>query len=191
MPDEKYSHRSDKPMSHPLNNGATNIVPTKKQRIPKLLFTRSRLYKPHEELVWRVKRDKLNKMIYKHKDKSIACSDKIELETDRVGPHPKLILRLHSYGIEEDQNENVTLEVRIERSKKTGSSSMHSLTEVEVCVRGEDVDGGRVIGGGRKVRESVRSSYFFIKRFISHQELKKSRSEYIEIRATAKLVFPL
>ena len=58
-------------------------------------------------------------------------------------------------------------------------------------MRGEDVDGGRVIGGGRKVRESVRSSFFFIKRFISHQELKKSRSEYIEIRATAKLVFPL
>lgn len=191
MEDKSGAATIQKPSYH-SKRSVSSLVTSKKQRTkPAFLFSRPRLIKQHQELLWQVKRDKLNKMIYKHKaNKYISCSDKIELESDHSGPHPKVTLNLCPYGAEEDQNENVTLKIVIEQSKKTGAGCLHSSTKVEVCVCAYDMEKDAVIGEEYRVQESVRSSFFFVKGFISHHELKKSHSEYIAIRAKAKLILP-
>ena len=149
--------------------------------------SQTKLIKPNE-LVWPIKRDKLNKYIYesKYTKKSLQCKHKLELESGiRNGPIPKLKLELHPYGLEEDRNENVTITVHIERPKHC---KLHSSTEVRITLSTRDAVSGEQIGEPCTKREPIRSSYFLVKKFVSHESIKRSRCDFVEVTVDACLV---
>ena len=138
------------PASIPQGASGTSAVRLqKKSWLSSKLHLRSKpqakLVKPNE-LVWAIKRDKLNKYIYesKYTKKSLQCKHKLELESGiSNGPIPKLKLELHPYGLEEDRNENVTITVHVERPKHC---KLHSSTEVRITLNTRDAVSGEQIG---------------------------------------------
>ena len=171
------------------NNG-TRPPRRKETLLTKLTLQFSRVVKPRKEIEWHIKRSKLNKVIYEQTDKYMTCPFKMELDSGSGGSHPKLILYVHPYGVEEDSNKNVTLEVAIEVAARPKIQRLHSSAEVEVRVRAEDKDKKEVFGKCRTVRESMRFKYFFIKGFIGHHELKQSHSDYVVFIISANLITP-
>lgn len=149
----------------------------------------AKLVKPNE-LVWPIKRDKLNKYIYesKYAKKALQCKHKLELELDSgvsSGPHPKLKLELYPYGLEEDQNESVTITVHVERPKHC---NLHSSTEMQITLSMQESESGEKIGRPHTKYEPIRSSYFLIKQFISHDLIKRSRCDFVEVTVRAHLM---
>lgn len=147
----------------------------------------SRVVRPHKEIEWQIKRSKLNKIIYEQSDKFLTCPYKLELEGGLGASNPKLTLYVHPYGCEDDCNVSITLEVGIEISTRPKAQRLDSRAEVEVGVRAENRETMAVLGK-RLVKESARLNYFFIKGFLSHQELKLSHCEYIVIIVSANLI---
>lgn len=144
--------------------------------------------RPHKEIEWQIKRNKLNRIIYEQSDKFLTCPYKLELDGGLGASNPKLTLYVHPYGCEDDCNISITLEVGIEISARPKKAQrLDSRAEVEVRVRVEDRE-RNVTFGNRVVRESVRLNYFFIKGFLSHQELKQSHSEHVVINISANLI---
>lgn len=146
----------------------------------------SKVARPHKEIEWQIKRSKLNKIIYEQSDKFLTCPYKLELEGGSGVSNPKITLYVHPYGIEDDCNVNVTLEVGIEVPTRPRAQRPDSRAQVEVSVRAEDRD-AKVVLGKNLVKESVRLKYFLIKCFIDHQELKSSHSEHIFLTISANL----
>ena len=188
--------QTDSPISIPQTARSTVSVvePTKKSWFASKLLQRSKshtkLVKPNE-LVWPLKRDKLNKYIYepKYARKAMQCKHKLELESG-IGNSSgsqclKLKLELHPYGLEEDRNENVTITVHVERPKHC---HLHSSTEIRISLDIRESDSGQKIGEPCTKYESIRSSYFLIKEFISHEAIKKSSSDLLELNVQACLV---
>lgn len=147
----------------------------------------SRVVRPHKEIEWPIRRSKLNKIIYEQTDKYLTCPYKMELDGGLGNSNPKLTLYVHPYGREEDVNRSVTLEVGIEISSRPKTQRLDSRAEVEVSVKAEDKE-RKVEFGKRLVRESLRLNYFFIRGFMSHQELKLSHSETIVIVISTNLI---
>lgn len=161
------------------------------QKKKETLISRLKGVVRHEDqLKWSIKREKLQKIIYKQqRDKHLTCSSKVELEAGPGTPKPKLVLCLHPYGLEEDANTSVTLEVRIETSARSKPlvQQLDSRAEVEVSVRAEDREGVEL--GRRCVTQSARFNYFLVRGFINHQLLKQSHSETVVVTCSAKLVY--
>lgn len=147
----------------------------------------SRVVRPHKEIEWQIKRSKLNKIIYEQVDKFLTCPYKLELDGGLGASNPKLTLHVHPYGREDDTNVNMTLEVGIEISTRPKAQRLDSRAEVEVKLRAEDKETGRIFGS-KEVQESVRLNYFFIKGFLSHQDLKLSHCEHVVIIVSATLI---
>ena len=138
-----------------------------------------------------IKRSKVNKVVYEQTDKFLTCPYRLELDGGLGSSNPKLTLYVHPYGLEEDSNESVTCEVRIEMPSRPCVQRLHSQAEVEVNIKAETKEKKEVLGRQRVVRESVRLNYFFVKGFISHQSLKQSHSDYIIITVSANLISPV
>ena len=144
------------------------------------------------KLVWPVKRDKLNKCIYKNTSTLLTCKAKLELiplsDQDK-GPLPKLQLLLHPYGTEEDGNTFVTAKVMIEFPSKC---RLHSETRIDfqICAREGDAHSGIGVEIGRlkSTREKITQSFFYVKEFISHEDLKNANCEYVYVTATVNLM---
>ena len=155
-----------------------------------LFPTKSKVLHPEpNQVIWPIKRDKLNKYIYKHTSKLKACKAKLELvpDQDNYGPLPKFVLQLHPYGSEEDSNKYITAKVTIERPKKC---RLHSETKIEfqLSAQEDDPSTGREIGHKKAQQEQVTQSFFYIKEFISHEELKNSHCNLIYIIAAVALI---
>ena len=134
------------------------------------------------KLIWPIRRDKLDKCIYKHTSKLKTCKTKLELVPHQdYGPPPKFILQLHPYGSEEDGNKYITAKVTIEFPKKC---RLHSKTEIQfrVSAREDDPTTGKVIGK-EQTQEKVTQSFFYIKKFIPHEALKNSHCNYMYVIA--------
>ena len=147
-----------------------------------------RLIEPNK-LVWPIKRDKLNKYIYKHKTKLLKCKLNWELTSEHeIGPSPKLSLQLHPYGAEEDSNKFITAKVSIESRR----CRLHSDTTIGfiISARESDPTSGAQIGKLREKYEQITKSFFYIKQFIDHQDLKNSPCDYIQVIASATLIMP-
>ena len=149
-------------------------------------FSRS---KPQDVLKWHVKRSTLNKAIYDHKkQKRITCKKKLELDAGRGRANPQLVFHLIPYGLEDDAGKNATLEIEVEISGKT-RMSMHSSTKIRlsVCVQ-EMKEDGKVLAKHDNIEQSIDVSRFFISQFLTHECLKQSRCDQIEIQASAELI---
>ena len=149
-----------------------------------------RLIEPNK-LVWPVKRDKLNKYIYKHKTKLLRCKLNLELVSEHeIGPSPKLFLQLHPYGAEEDSNKYITAKVSIESKK----CRLHSDTRIQFSISAregaDDPTSGAEIGQLQEKQEQITQNFFYIKQFIDHQDLKNSTCNYVQVVALAKLIMP-
>ena len=168
---------------HSVASGVQAATPKWKQ----VLFhdkPKPRLVEPNK-LVWPVKRDKLNKCIYKHKMKLLTCKVNLELVSDYdSGPIPKLSLQLHPYGTEEDGNKCITAKVSIELPKKC---RLHSDTRIEfqISAREDDTSSGREM---KRWKEQITQKFFYVKEFITYQDLKNSQHKYVQVCAIAKFV---
>ena len=109
---------------------------------------------------WSVKREKLNKAIYEHKEnKTVECTEKLELDVGHGGNlNPKLTLILHPNGLEGDKGRHVTLEVHIDVSKKAPKHC--STAKVRFSVSAIDA---------KTVDKDVLLREFYIHEFISHE----------------------
>ena len=153
--------------------------------------------KPHlvrpDELVWPVKRSKLNKYIYKRKLKLLTCKTSLEVTGDGVeGRSPKISIQLHPYGAEEDRNISVTMKVALELPRKL---QLHSESEIEFKVHAKERQNGSSCGDSalelapsKVVREKVTRNFFYIKEFIKHEALKNSSCEYVQVCVSVALV---
>lgn len=170
-------------------SSSSSLKPHKRKEtfLSKLSQQLSRVVRPNKEIEWPVKRSKLNKIIYEQTDKYLTCPYKMELDGGLASSNPKLSLHVHPYGKEEDSNCSVTLEVGLEISTHPKAQRLDSRAEVEVNVRAEDGE-RKARFGKRVVRESVRLNYFFVKGFISHQELKKSHTDSVVFIISANLI---
>lgn len=148
---------------------------------------KAKLIRP-DELSWPIKRDKLNKYIYesKYAKKPLQCKQKLELESGTgTGSCPKLKFELYPFGLEEDENEYVTIKVYVEQPKHC---HLHSSTEIQMTLNIFDCELGDQIGEPYTMYESIRSSYFLIKRFVHHDLIKKCRCDFVEVTIQACLV---
>lgn len=175
--------------SKPKASSSSNLKShkAKESLLSRLTQQFSRTVHPHKEIEWPIKRIKLSKIIYEQADKYLTCPYKLELDGGLGASNPKLTLHVHPFGREEDSNQSVTLEVSIEIPTRPKAQRLDSRAEVEVNVRAEDRE-RKVVFGKRTVRESVRLNYFFIRGFVSHQELKQSCSESVVIIISANLI---
>jgi len=144
----------------------------------RLLRYFSKVVEPDQVMEWIVKRSKLNQLIYLQTNKYLKSVYKLELDAGLGHYNPKAAVCIHPYGCEEDANKFVTLEVRIKTTSRSKCLKMHSNSRVVVKACAEDED-GNLIGTVRKVEDSARLSYFYIKRFIRHVDLKVCHSRVI------------
>ena len=152
----------------------------------KLPFSRS---KPRDILKWHVKRSTLNKAIYDHKkEKSITCKKKLELDAGCGGANPQLVFHLIPYGIEGDAGKSTTLEIKVEVSRKT-RMHMHSATKIKLAVSAQEVKAEeKILVNHDNIEQSIDVSRFFVLQFLTHECLKDSHCEQIEIQASAELM---
>ena len=148
-------------------------------------FSRS---KPQNDLKWHVKRSTLNKAIYDHKEqKCITCKKKLELDAECGGANPRLVFHLIPYGLEDDAGKSATLEIEVEISRKT-RMSMHSSTKIRLSVCVQEMKEGNLLAKHENIEQSIDVSRFFIPQFLTHECLKHSRCDQIEIQASAELI---
>ena len=121
------------------------------------------------------------------------CKTKLELvplSEEDSGPLPKLMVQLHPYGSEEDENRFITAKVTIEYPKKCRLLS-HRKLEFKISAREEDIDGqpgsGIKIGKSQSQLEEVTRNFFYVKQFIDHDDLKRSQCDYIIVTASVEL----
>ena len=152
----------------------------------KLPFSRS---KPQDILKWHVKRSTLNKAIYDHKEqKRITCKKKLELDAGCGGANPRLVFHLVPYGLEDDAGKSATLEIEVEIPRKT-RSTMHSATKIRLSVFVQEIkEDGNSLARHKNIEKSIDVSRFFISHFLTHECLKHSRCDQIEIHASAELI---
>ena len=155
--------------------------------ILKYSFTRTKLILPGKELVWTEKIEHVWKYIFlkKFQERAITCPAKLEVD-GKGFPNPKLSLRLYPYGIEDDQNKQVTLEVEIELQKK---ARLPSSTKLALTV---NIESNQRTHHSHAVQEDARLTFFYIKGIISHSLLKSLQvdSEHITLRVQAEIIFP-
>ena len=156
-----------------------------RRRLP---LVKSRPSKPKHTFKWDLKRNKLNKKIYKHKEKErITCKKKLELDAECGGANPRLVFHLIPYGLEDDAGKSATLEIEVEISRKT-RMSMHSSTKIRLSVCVQEMKEGNLLAKHENIEQSIDVSRFFIPQFLTHECLKHSRCDQIEIRASAELI---
>ena len=138
---------------------------------------------------FKAKRNKLNKKIYKHKEKErITCKKKLELDAECGGANPRLVFHLVPYGLEDDAGKSVTLEIEVEISRKT-RMSMHSSTKIRLSVFVQEMkEDEKFLARHENIEQSIDMSRFFISQFLTHECLKLSRCDQIEIQASAELI---
>ena len=142
------------------------------------------LSKPQDTLTWVLKRYPLCKATLKQKEKpQVECSSKLELVNPQ-GSNPKLAFFLHPYGIEEDENKNVTLVVAIEVSKKI---QLHSSAEVHLTMSAKAQGTGDYFFKQRVEKQSMLLRKFYVKAFLEHESLKQSHCKSIDIEFNAVL----
>ena len=168
---------------------ASGVDPAKQRRRYNL-FPISTKPKAKNEVLWAIKRDRLNKCIYKLTSKMMTCKTKLELlpksDEDSL-PLPKVILELHPYGTEEDANTAVTAKVTIEFPKKC---RIHSERKINFCIhaREDDAHSGTLIGPIQTRQEKITQNFFYVKGFIIHEDLKNSQCDYVQVIAKVELM---
>ena len=161
----------------------------KRKRTSFLVKPRAKQVEPNK-FIWPIKREKLNKYIYKHTSRLLTCKSKLELipPNDKIrGPLPKLCLQLHPYGTEEDDNRCVTAKVMIEHPKTKCQLHSDTMIEFVISAREGDAHSGAEIGRIRTKQKLVTQSHFYVKGIITHKSLKKSSSDYVQIEATVTI----
>ena len=118
-----------------------------------------------------------------------TCKAKLELvpDQDNCGPLPKFTLQLHPYSCEKGGNKYITAKVIIEFPKKCRLLSKTKI-EFQISTREDDPSTGREIGHKKTQQEQVTQIFFYIKEFISHEELKNSHCSYVYVIAAVKLI---
>ena len=79
----------------------------------------------------------------------------------------------------------MTIKVYVEQPKHC---HLHSSTEIQMTLNIFDCESRDQIGEPYIMYESIRSSYFLIKRFVHHDLIKKCRCDFIEVTIQACLV---
>ena len=135
-------------------------------------------------LTWKVKRDHLNKPIFRHQESStIEWKKKVEVDVGNGNIYnPKLVFILHPYGLERDRQKCVTLEVRIDVPKK--APKLKEATFVKLTLTVSETEGE--ILKDHNLKKNLNLRVFYQDRFVSHLALRESHSDFIDITVTTK-----
>ena len=79
----------------------------------------------------------------------------------------------------------MTFEVAIEQPKK---HRLHSAAKLSVQLSAEDAKHKRQLGKTYKGTKDLKLSFFYIKGFISHEDLKQSRSDNVVIKVRVEML---
>lgn len=132
---------------------------------------------------WHLKRREINEAIYEHwEDKSFKSKERLEVDLGFGKYNPRLVPSLIPHGIEEDYDKNATLEISLDVPTKCPRS--YKVASIRVIVSALDFRERKPLSSQREVVvPSLNIRTITVKEFISHDALKHSRSEYVEIRA--------
>ena len=139
---------------------------------------------------WFLKRKKLNRIIYEHKTKTYICSpNKLKLDVGTCTKEkPKLVFTLYPCGLEEDCGNTATLEIEIQIPKKCPRLPSSAKVNLSVTVW-ECNEGSQYLKvSDFTVEELMSLRQFIIFKLITHTFLRESRSNYIKITASTKLI---
>ncbi len=162
---------------------------TKSHKVSKLFKRLSRAKVTSERsssIQWLVKRDQLNKIICRHQEnETIPCKKKIEVDVGNGMFNPQLTLVLWPYGLEEDVLRYTSLEVHIDVPKKAPKLKESTNVQLVLII-------SRIRSKDKKViiLENLDLRVFYRKKFISHKDLRESRSDFVEIIAQAECIKP-
>ena len=81
----------------------------------------------------------------------------------------------------------MTLEIEVEISRKT-RMSMHSSTKIRLSVCVQEMKEESLLAKHENIEQSIDVSRFFIPQSLTHECLKHSRCDQIEIQASAELI---
>ena len=116
----------------------------------------------------------------------MVCEDQLAVDLCHGKRNPRLVLRLYPHGIEEDYDKNATLDIGIKIP--TNCPRIHSTTEVEVVLSAWDCKESKLLSAEQVVTVSLNQRTFLVKQFLSHDALKHSRSDIVEIRAAVQRI---
>ena len=159
-----------------------------KTKVSRLLAWRKSLQRSssgdRQTLTWSVKRDHLNKPIFRHQDScTIEWKKKVEVDVGSGNIYnPKLIFILHPYGLEEDRQKYVTLEVRIDVPKKAPKLKEATCVKLTLTV---SETGGRTLKE-HELTKNLNLRVFYQHKFVSHRILRESHSDFIDIITQAE-----
>ena len=140
---------------------------------------------------WSIKRNKLNKVIYEHKEsKFFQCPDKLELDVQSDSGSNlklKLTLALYPYGLEQDRNQNVTLRVDIDVPRKSPKLNDNAKVKLTVAVQ-VSLIAGEYFSKEFCKEISTFTREYYIYGIIPHETLKESKSDSLKITAYAEFL---
>lgn len=136
---------------------------------------------PAKHITWELKRSEINRVIYEHlREKSMSSTQRLEVDLGHGKYNPRLKLSLFPHGVYDDEDKYATLEVGVKIPKKC--PRLPSAAEAKVTVSAWDCS-GKEIGGKQVAAVSLNLRTVLIKQFVSHDALKHSMSDIVEIRA--------
>eukprot|EP00731_Ephydatia_muelleri_P030944 Em0022g458a len=137
---------------------------------------------------WKIKRTQINDAIYDHrKSSNIQCPNPLRVPIYGYRDHIKIIFTIYCNGLDRDKDVNTTLEAQLRLPD--------SITGSSACGISLDLTVGAFDSGGELLKlltakTSLNVQIVDLYNFVSHQELKRSQSEHIHIRAGCKTDTP-
>lgn len=132
-----------------------------------------------------MKRDDLIKPVWQHKSHVyITRPTKHELDTNNGKYNPKLIFQLYPYGLHEDEENAVTMAVRVVVPAKCAPLPLSSEITLSLVVwegKGED---RKELSRPSPVKKELNMSMFYVYTVIDHEMLKRSKCKYFYIDIT-------
>ena len=159
-------------------------------RVSKLLAWKKSLQRSssgdRQSLTWSVKRDHLNKPIFRHQGScTIEWKRKVEVDVGNGSIYnPKLIFILHPYGLEEDRQKYVTLEIRIDVPKKAPKLKEATCVKLTLTV---SETGGKTLKE-HELTKNLNLRVFYQHKFVSHKAIRESHGDFIDITTQAECV---
>ena len=118
----------------------------------------------------------------------IEWKKKIEVDVGNGSSfNPKLTFILHPYGLEEDKQKYVTLEVQIDVPKKAPKLKKGTCVKLALAISESQTEGEKILKE-HALQESLNLRVFYQHKFVSHRALRESKSDLIHITIQAECV---
>ena len=135
---------------------------------------------PH--FTWKVGHEELMKRVWQDRSlKPIARKERLVLEINQGKRNPEVSFLLYPYGIFQDENNAVTMAVRITTSTKCPPLPPSAELRLSLSVWGVEGNQRNEVNQFQSFREKLSTSMFYIYAIITHDQLKQSKCKYFHL----------